>query len=89
MFETVRMIVAILREKDHTGEKIVLSLDDLCPIWIKYNTSFKPAVVKETPEVAAAGPDETAVPVPPSESEDAQEGPRAFAEKRAPVWKGR
>ncbi len=51
MFETVRTIFAILREKDRPREKIVLSLDDLCPIWIKYNSSFKPAaVVKETAE---------------------------------------
>ena len=49
MFETVRTIIAILREKEPPAEKIVLSLDDLCPIWIKYNSSFKPAaVVKET-----------------------------------------
>ena len=51
MFETVRTIFAILREKDRPGEKIVLSLDDLCPIWIKYNSSFKRATaVKETAE---------------------------------------
>ena len=53
MFETVKMIFAILREKDRPREKLVLSLDDLCPIWIKYNSSFKPAaVVKETTEAA-------------------------------------
>ena len=68
MFETVRTIFAILREKDRPGEKIVLSLDDLCPIWIKYNSSFKSAtVVKETAK-AASGPEETAVPAPSSES---------------------
>jgi hypothetical protein len=68
MFETVRTIIAILREKDRQGEKIVLSLDDLCPIWIKYNTSFKPAaVVKETAK-AVSGPEETVVPAPSSES---------------------
>ena len=67
MFETVRTIIAILREKDRQGEKIVLSLDDLCPIWIKYNTSFKPAaVVKETAK-AVSGPEETVVPTPSSE----------------------
>ena len=49
MFETVKMIFAILREKDRPREALVLSLDDLCPIWIKFNSSFKPAaVVKET-----------------------------------------
>jgi len=74
MFGTVKMIFAILREKDRPREPLVLSLDDLCPIWIKYNTSFKPAIVKKTPKVAAPGPDETAVPVPLSESEDVQEG---------------
>ncbi len=68
MFETVRTIFAILREKDHPSEKLVLSLDDLCPIWIKYNSSFKPAaVVKETAEATASGPEETDLPVPPGE----------------------
>ena len=67
MFETVKMIFAILREKDRPREALVLSLDDLCPIWIKYNSSFKPiAVVKETTE-AASGPEETVLPVPPAE----------------------
>ena len=69
MFETVRTIIAILREKEPPAEKIVLSLDDLCPIWIKYNSSFKPAaVVKEPAEAAASGPEETAIPAPSSES---------------------
>ena len=73
MFETVRTIIAILREKDRQGEKIVLSLDDLCPIWIKYNTSFKPAaVVKETAK-RSSGPEETVVPTP--SSEDAEDRP--------------
>jgi hypothetical protein len=62
MFETVRTIIAILREKDRQSERIVLSLDDLCPIWIRYNSSFKPvAVVKETAK-AVSEPEETAVP---------------------------
>ncbi len=69
MFETVKTIIAILREKEPPAEKIVLSLDDLCPIWIKYNTSFKPAAdVKETAEATALGPEGTALPSP---SEDA------------------
>jgi len=72
MFETVRMIFAILREKERPGEKIVLSLDDLCPIWIKYNSSFKPAVVKETPEATTSGPEETDVPVPTREEAGVQ-----------------
>ncbi len=67
MFETVRTIFAILREKDRPGEKIVLSLDDLCPIWIKYNSSFKRATaVKETAK-AASGPEETVLSTPPGE----------------------
>ena len=67
MFETVKTIIAILREKEPPAEKIVLSLDDLCPTWIKYNSSFKPAtVVKETAE-AASGPEERALPSPASE----------------------
>ncbi len=68
MFETVRTIIAILREKQPPAEKIILSLDDLCPIWIKYNSSFKPAaIVKETAK-AVSGPEEAAVPAPFSES---------------------
>ena len=43
MFGTIKTIITILCEKDPSKEKIVLSLDDLCPVWIKYNTSFKPA----------------------------------------------
>ena len=67
MFETLRAIFAILREKEPPAVKIVLSLDDLCPIWIKYNSSFKPAtVVKETAK-AASGPEETALSSPPGE----------------------
>ncbi len=63
----VRTIFAILREKDRPSETIVLSLEDLCPIWIKYNSSFKPAaVVKETAK-AASGPEETALSSAPSE----------------------
>ncbi len=41
MFDTLKTVVAILLQKDPPREKIVLSLDDLCPLWIKYNTSFK------------------------------------------------
>jgi hypothetical protein len=60
MFETVRTIFAILREKDHSRENLVLSLDDLCPLWIKYNTSFKQEeVVKEATESVSSPPDET------------------------------
>ncbi len=68
MFETVRTIVAILREKDRSPEKLVLSLDDLCPLWIRYNTSFKPeSVVKEPTEPVASCP-ETVIPsVPPNQ----------------------
>jgi len=69
MFETLRTIFAILTEKESPHEKIVLSLDDLCPIWIRYNSSFKPAaVVKEAAEGVASGPEETAAPVPYSQS---------------------
>lgn len=67
MFETVRTIFAILREKERPGEKIVLSLDDLCPIWIKFNSSFKPAAVVKKTEKAASGPEETALSSPPGE----------------------
>jgi hypothetical protein len=68
MFETVRMVFAILREKELPAEKIVLSLDDLCPIWIKYNSSFKPGTVaKETAEATASGPEGTALSSPPCE----------------------
>jgi len=74
MFETVKTIIAILREKEPPAEKIVLSLDDLCPIWIKYNSSFKPAVVvKETAERAASGPEGTTLSSPPSEDVGAAE----------------
>ncbi len=67
MFETLRAIFAILREKEPPAVKIVLSLDDLCPIWIKYNSSFKPAgALKETAK-AASGPEETALSSPPGE----------------------
>jgi hypothetical protein len=60
MFETVRTIFAILREKDRSHENLVLSLDDLCPLWIKYNTSFKQeGVVKEATESVRPLPDET------------------------------
>ena len=71
MFETVRTIIAILRQKESPAEKIVLSLDDLCPIWIKYNSSFKPAtVVKELSEATDADSKETDVSIPNSESAD-------------------
>jgi hypothetical protein len=68
MFETLRTIFAILREKEPPAEKVVLSLDDLCPIWIKYNSSFKPAAAVKEPAKAASGPEEAAVPAPSSES---------------------
>jgi hypothetical protein len=69
MFETIRTIIAILREKKPPTEKIVLSLDELCPIWIKYNSSFKPAtVVKETTEATDTDPKETNASIPHSES---------------------
>jgi len=43
------------QEKDRSPEKLVLSLDDLCPLWIRYNTSFKPeSVVKEPTEPVAS-----------------------------------
>jgi hypothetical protein len=68
MFETLRMILAILREKESPAAKIVLSLDDLCPMWIKYNSSFKSAtVVKQTEEAADSRPEETTLPEPPRE----------------------
>ena len=69
MFETLRTIIAILREKQPPAEKIVLSLDDLCPIWIKYNSSFKPTpITKEPAKAAASGPEEAAIPAPPSKT---------------------
>jgi hypothetical protein len=58
MFDTIKTVVAVLFEKDPPREKIVLSLDDLCPLWIKYNTSFKTAEKK--PQKT-----ETATPEPP------------------------
>jgi hypothetical protein len=69
MFDTVRTIFAILREKEPPAEKIVLSLDDLCPIWIKYNSSFKStAVAKQTEEATTdSGSEESALPEPPRE----------------------
>ncbi len=71
MFETLRTIIAILREKEPPTEKIVLSLDELCPIWIKYNSSFRPAMVaKETSETADSDAKETDVSIPHSESAD-------------------
>jgi hypothetical protein len=72
MFDTLKSVVAILFEKDPPREKIVLSLDDLCPLWIKYNTSFKTAEEKpqktetvEQPVPAAASQPEAAPPSPP------------------------
>lgn len=68
MFETVRTIFAILREKDRSHEKLVLSLDDLCPLWIKYNNSFKPEDVVKDPTEIVAFSAETVIPsVPPNE----------------------
>lgn len=70
MFEMVRTIIAIFREKEPSAEKIVLSLDELCPIWIKYNSSFKSAtVVKETAEATDSGPKETDAPLPHNEGQ--------------------
>ena len=71
MFETVRTIIAILRQKESPAEKIVLSLDDLCPIWIKYNSSFKPAaVVKETSKATVLTRKRRIFPLPNSETAD-------------------
>ncbi len=70
MFETVKTILAILCEKKPPEKKIVLSLDDLCPLWIKYNTSFKQAkeFPKETAEAVAPEPETaTAAILPPEE----------------------
>ncbi|MGD0236843.1 MAG: HD domain-containing protein [Syntrophorhabdales bacterium] len=72
MFDTIKTVVAILFEKDPPQEKIVLSLDDLCPLWIKYNTSFKTAEEKprktetvQQPVPAAASEPEAAASSPP------------------------
>lgn len=65
MFETVRAIVAVFREKEPPAEEVVISLDDLCPIWIRYNSSFRPAAVVERPVEDVASVREEAPLLPP------------------------
>ena len=59
MFDALKTVVAILSEKDPPREMIVLSLDDLCPLWIKYNTSFKPAEERSRKTKETVAPEET------------------------------
>jgi len=47
MFGTIKAIAAILFEKDRPNQKITVSLDDLCPLWIKFNNAFR--AVEESP----------------------------------------
>ncbi len=56
MFETVRTIIAILREKETAPheDKIAVSLAELSTLWIRYNNSFEPVIPKGPPQLPAA-----------------------------------
>ena len=73
MFDTLKAVVAILFEKDPPREKIVLALDDLCPLWIKYNTSFK--ATEEKPPKNEIVTSEQSVPAAASQPEAAPSSP--------------
>ena len=75
MFDALKTVVAILSEKDPPREMIVLSLDDLCPLWIKYNTSFKPAEERSRKTKETVAPEETVPATAASEQEVALPSP--------------
>lgn len=59
MFDTLKTIVRILFEKEpEKPQNIVVSLDELCQIWLPYNNSFQPAAKPTGPQTTA--PPETA-----------------------------
>ncbi len=74
-------------------------LDDAVQVWVEDMLACAPLALRATKQVARRNLDHASLaeamqgdyPAATSmlESEDAVEGPRAFAEKRAPVWRGR
>ena len=56
MFETLKTIITILGEKEvpKVPDKIVVSLEELSTLWIKYNNSFEPVVPKPALSIPSA-----------------------------------
>ena len=92
MFGTLKTIIGILFEREpEKPQNIVVSLDELCQIWLPYNNSFQPAAKNNeswttTPPKVASSPDETptaspeSLPVVPESSPSAQETAKKLME---------
>lgn len=61
VFRTLKSIVGILLEREQKQPEIVVSLDELCQIWLPYNNSFHCSQVQTEPDgeaMAGAPPDD-------------------------------